>query len=51
VAGNTVTSTNLRVSPDTNTHIEQLMTSFFSDMSITPVDAQARFAEIIADAE
>jgi glucose/mannose transport system substrate-binding protein len=50
-AGNTVTSTNQLVSPDTNTQIEQLMTEFFSDMSITPEDAQARFAEIIADAD
>jgi glucose/mannose transport system substrate-binding protein len=50
-AGNTVTSTNQLISPDTNTQIEQLMTEFFSDMSITPEDAQARFAEIIANAD
>jgi glucose/mannose transport system substrate-binding protein len=50
-AGNTVTSINQLISPDTNTQIEQLMTEFFSDMSITPEDAQARFAEIIADAD
>ncbi len=50
-AGNTVISTNQLVSPDTNTQIEQLMTEFFSDMSITPEDAQARFAAIIDDAD
>jgi glucose/mannose transport system substrate-binding protein len=50
-AGNTVISTNQLVSPDTNTQIEGLMTEFFSDMSITPEDAQARFADIIADAD
>jgi glucose/mannose transport system substrate-binding protein len=49
--GNTVTSTNQMISPDTNTQVEQLMTEFFSDASITPEDAQARFAEIIANAD
>lgn len=49
--GNVVTSTNQLVSPDTNTQIEGLFTEFFSDMSITPEDAQERFAAIIADAE
>ena len=28
-----------------------LFTEFFADPSITPADAQARFAEIIADAD
>jgi glucose/mannose transport system substrate-binding protein len=50
-AGNTVVSTNQLISPDTNTQLEGLMTEFFSDMSITPEDAQARFAEIIATAD
>jgi glucose/mannose transport system substrate-binding protein len=49
--GNVVTSTNQLVSPDTNTQIEGLMTEFFSDASITPEDAQARFADIIASAD
>lgn len=49
--GNTVRSVNQLVSPDTNTQIEGLMTEFFSNTSITPEDAQARFAAIIADAE
>jgi glucose/mannose transport system substrate-binding protein len=48
---NIVTSTNQLVSPDTNTQIEGLFTEFFSDMSITPEDAQARFADIIANAD
>ncbi|WP_159588072.1 ABC transporter substrate-binding protein [Chelativorans xinjiangense] len=49
--GGVVTSVNQLVSPDTNTQIEGLMTEFFSDKSITPEDAQARFAEIIASAD
>ena len=50
-AGNTVTSTDQLVTPDTNTQLEDLMSEFFSDMSLTPEDAQARWAEIIADAD
>lgn len=49
--GGVVTSTNQLITPDTNTQLEGLMTEFFSDMSITPEDAQARFAEIIANAD
>jgi glucose/mannose transport system substrate-binding protein len=49
--GNTITSVNQLVSPDTNTQIEGLMTEFFANKSITPEDAQKRFAEIIANAE
>ncbi|QDY68468.1 ABC transporter substrate-binding protein [Qingshengfaniella alkalisoli] len=49
--GNTVTSVNQLVSPDTNTQIEGLMTEFFSDMNMTAEDAQARFADIIANAD
>ena len=48
---NVVTSTNQMISPDTNTQIEELMTQFFSDKSITPEAAQASFAEIIANAD
>ena len=50
-AGNVVTSTDQLISPDTNTQLEDLMSEFFSDMSLTPEDAQARWAEIIADAD
>ncbi|WP_163266107.1 ABC transporter substrate-binding protein [Chelativorans alearense] len=49
--GGVVTSVNQLITPDTNTQIEGLMTEFFSDKNITPEDAQARFAEIIASAE
>ena len=50
-AGNTVTSTDQLISPDTNTQLEDLLSEFFSDMSLTPADAQARWAAIIADAD
>ena len=50
-AGSTVISTDQLISPDTNTQLEDLMSEFFSDMSLTPEDAQARWAEIIADAD
>jgi glucose/mannose transport system substrate-binding protein len=49
--GNTIASVNQLVSPDTNTQIEGLMTEFFANASITPEDAQKRFADIIAAAE
>ena len=48
--GNTVVSTNQLITPDTNTQIETLMTEFFST-DMTPEDAQARFADIIANAD
>jgi glucose/mannose transport system substrate-binding protein len=50
-SGGTVTSTDQLISPDTNTQLEDLMSQFFSDMSLTPEDAQARWAEIIASAD
>lgn len=49
--GETVVSTNQLISPDTNTQIEELMTQFFSDKSMTPEAAQASFAKIIASAD
>ena len=48
-AGNTVPGTDQLITPDTNTQLEDLMSEFFSDMSLTPEDAQARCAEIIAE--
>ena len=48
-AGNTVPVTDQLITPDTNTQLEDLMSEFFSDMSLTPEDAQARWAEIIAE--
>jgi glucose/mannose transport system substrate-binding protein len=50
-AGNIVSDTNQLITQDTNTQLEDLMSEFFSDMNLTPQDAQARWAEIIADAD
>lgn len=47
-AGNTIPSGDQLLSPDAVTQIDDLMIQFFTDMSITPEDAQARFAEIIS---
>ncbi len=49
-AGNLVPSTDTLITPDTNTQLEDLHNQFYSDMSITPEDAQARFAKIIGAA-
>jgi glucose/mannose transport system substrate-binding protein len=50
-SGATVTSTDQLVTPDTNTQLEDLMSEFFSDMSLTPEAAQERWAAIIAEAD
>jgi glucose/mannose transport system substrate-binding protein len=50
-AGNIVKSTDTMMSPDTSTQVNELFTEFFADPSITAADAQARFAEIIANAD
>jgi glucose/mannose transport system substrate-binding protein len=49
--GNTVTSTDQLLSPDTSKQIEDLMVEFFKDPSITTEAAQKRFADIIASAD
>ncbi len=49
--GNTVQSGDQLVSADTTTQIEGLMTEFFANPSMTPEDAQKRFADIIAAAD
>lgn len=49
-SGNLVPSTDAMITPDTNTQLEDLHNQFYSDMSITPEDAQSRFAEIIGAA-
>ncbi len=49
--GGLVKSTDQLISPDTATQIDDLMTQFFSDESITPEDAQKRFAGIIKSAD
>lgn len=50
-AGNVIKSTDELISPDTTTQINDLMSQFFNDMSITPADAQAKFAAIIGSAD
>lgn len=49
--GNILPDGNQTLSPDTSGQIEDLMTEFWSDDSITAEDAQARYAEIIANAD
>ena len=39
------------LSPDTDGQIKDLMVEFWNDKSITPADAQKRYAAIIADAD
>jgi len=39
------------IDPDSTTQINDLFASFFSDMAMTPEDAQARFAELIGAAQ
>ncbi|WP_417249102.1 ABC transporter substrate-binding protein [Celeribacter sp.] len=48
--GNTVPSGDMLLSPDTSGQIEDLMTEFWSS-DLSAADAQARYAEIIADAD
>jgi glucose/mannose transport system substrate-binding protein len=50
-AGSTVPDTNMLITPDTAQQINDLMTEFWSSTSMSAADAQARFAEIIANAE
>jgi len=50
-AGNIIKSTDTMLSQDTTTQTNELFTEFFADTSITPADAQARFAEIMANAD
>lgn len=49
--GDVIASADQLVTPDTATQIEGMFTEFFSDMSITPEQAQERFAELIANAD
>lgn len=49
--GNVVVSTDQLLSADTQKQQEDLMAEFFSNPSLTPEDAQKRFAEIIAAAD
>jgi len=49
--GDIIASPDQLITPDTATQIEGMFTEFFSDNSITPEDAQERFAELIANAD
>jgi glucose/mannose transport system substrate-binding protein len=50
-AGKTMQWTDELISPDTTQQMNDLMAQFFSTPSLTPEDAQKRFAEIIANAD
>jgi glucose/mannose transport system substrate-binding protein len=50
-AGNVLPDNSQTLSPDTSGQIEDLMVEFWNDTSITAIDAQTRFAAIIADAD
>ena len=49
--GGVIQSSDELIDPDTATQINDLFASFFSDMAMTPEDAQARFAELIGAAQ
>ncbi len=49
--GNVIPSTDELISPDTTTQINDLMTQFFADMSMTPEAAQKTYADLIASAD
>jgi glucose/mannose transport system substrate-binding protein len=49
-SGNIIQSPDQLVDPDTLTQVNDLFTEFFNDPSITPEDAQARFADLISQA-
>lgn len=49
--GDALPDINQLISSDTRTQIEELFVEFFADPSITVEDAQARFADLIADAD
>ena len=49
--GNVVTSTDQLVTQDTQKQLEDLMSQFFANTSMTPEDAQKRFAAIFAKAD
>ena len=49
--GKLLPDTNLLLTPDTVAQIQDLIAEFFADPAMTAEDAQARFADLIADAE
>lgn len=50
-SGNLLPSSDMLLSPDTQGQLSDLMIEFWKDPSITPEDAQERYAEIIASAD
>jgi glucose/mannose transport system substrate-binding protein len=50
-SGNTVRDTNQMLTQDSAEQINSLFVEFFNDQSITVADAQARFVDIIANAD
>lgn len=50
-AGNILSDVNQLLSPDTQGQMEDLMVEFWNDPSYSAEDAQARYAEILADAD
>ena len=46
-----VTATNRFITENTNQQINELISQFFADDSITPEDATARFATIIGNSD
>ncbi len=49
--GNTIPDTNQLMTEDTNNQLNDLFVEFFKTPSLTPEDAQKRYAEIIANAD
>jgi glucose/mannose transport system substrate-binding protein len=49
--GNVLPSGDILLSPDTSNQINELMTTFWSDMYMSAEDAQAKYAKIIATAD
>ena len=49
--GNVVPSGDILLSADTNNQVNELMNTFWSDFYMSPADAQAKYAKIIASAD
>jgi glucose/mannose transport system substrate-binding protein len=49
--GNVLPSGDILLSPDTSNQINELMTTFWSDMYMSADNAQAKYAKIIASAD
>jgi len=49
--GNVIPSGDILLSPDTQNQIQELMNMFWNDLYMSPEDAQAKYAKIIASAD